>query len=100
MTAYIKMIDIWMIFAMLYPFCVVALYSVLEFLKGQDQDIPVPVKNENKKWKVSKVVNLINFLLDFGLPVIVIIFIIIFWILGIINTNSAEVRKSCSEDKS
>ena len=95
MTAYIKMIDVWMIFTMLYPFCVVTLYSVLEFLKMKDQDIPVPVKNENKKWKVSKVVNLINFLLDFGLPVIVIIFIIIFWILGINNKNSPEIRKSC-----
>ena len=95
MTAYIKMIDIWMIFAMLYPFCVVTLYSVLEFLKAQDQDIPVPVKNEKNKWKVTKVVKLINFLLDFGLPVIVIIFIIIFWILGINNKNSPEIRKSC-----
>ena len=87
MTAYIKMIDIWMIFAMIYPFSVVTLYSILEFLKGQDQDIPVGMKIEKRNWKIKKVVKIINFLLGLGLPVLVIIFIIIFWILGLINTQ-------------
>ena len=59
MTAYIKMIDIWMIFAMIYPFCVVTLYSTLEFLKGQDQDIPVAMKIEKRTWKIKKVVNFV-----------------------------------------
>ena len=89
------MIDIWMILAMLYPFSVVTLYALIEFLKGQDQDIPVPARSEKSKWKVTKVLKLLNMLLDFGLPIIVLIFIIIFWILGIINTNSAEISKSC-----
>ena len=35
MTAYIKMIDVWMIFTMMYPFCVVTLYSVMEVLKNK-----------------------------------------------------------------
>ena len=87
MTAYIKMIDIWMIFAMIYPFSIVTLYSILEFLKGQDQDIPVGMKIEKRNWKIKKVVKIINFLLGLGLPVLVIIFIIIFWILGLINTQ-------------
>ena len=95
MTAYIKMIDIWMIFAMLYPFSVVTLYALIELLKRQDQDIPVPAKSDKSKWKVTKVLKLLNMLLDFGLPVIVLIFIILFWILGIINTNSAEISNSC-----
>ena len=87
MTAYIKMIDIWMIFAMIYPFCVVTLYSMLEFLKGQDQNVPVAMKIEKKTWKIKEVV---NFLLDTGLPAIVLIFIIFFWTLGIININSQK----------
>ena len=78
---------------MLYPFSVVTLYALLEFLKGQD--IPEPAMSEKSKWKVTKVIKLLNMLLDFGLPVIVLIFIILFWILGIINTNSAEISKSC-----
>ena len=88
MTAYIKMIDIWMIFAMIYPFSVVTLLAILEFLKGQDQDVPVAMKIEKRTWKIKKVVNMVNFMLDIGLPVIVTIFIIIFWILGINNINS------------
>ena len=74
-----------MILAMVYPFSVVTLYSMLEFLKQQDQDIPVDMKIEKRNWKIKKVVKIINFLLELGLPVLVIVFIIIFWILGIIN---------------
>ena len=88
MTAYIKMIDVWMICAMIYPFSVVTLFSILEFLKGQDQDIPVAIKIEKRTWRIKKMVKIVNFLLDFGLPICVIIFISIFWILGIIHTNS------------
>ena len=88
MTAYIKMIDIWMIFTMLYPFCVVALYSILQFLVAQDQDIPVAMKVDKTKWKVKGAAKL-----DIGL--IVFMFIILFWILGIINTTSVEINYSC-----
>ena len=95
MTAYIKMIDIWMIFSMLYPFSVVMLYSTLYFVKQKTQNILVPMKIETVEWKNKILPRIIIFLLDFGLPVIVIIFIIIFWILGINNKNSPEIRKSC-----
>merc|ERR1719206_141154 len=74
MTAYIKMIDIWLIIAMLYPFCVVMLYSTFQFLKAHDQDIPVPTKIENVEWKNKHVTKIVNCLLDFGLPVIFLIF--------------------------
>ena len=94
MTAYIKMIDIWLIIAMLYPFCVVMLYSTFQFLKAHDQDIPVPMKIENVEWKNKHVTKIVNCLLDFGLPVIFLIFIIIFWILGVINTTS-KVNDFC-----
>ena len=94
MTAYIKMIDTWMIFTMLYPFCVVTLYSVLQFLKTWNQNIPIPMKSEKQEWKIKKITEIVNFLLDLGLPVMVFIFLIIFWILGIKNTSS-ELDKSC-----
>ena len=86
MTAYIKMIDIWMIFAMIYPFCVVSLYSALEYLKAHDQDILVVLKIEKTKCRIIKAARVVNLMLDFVLPIIVIIFIIMFFILGIINT--------------
>ena len=94
MTAYIKMVDAWMIFAMFYPFCVVTLYSVLHFLKTRNQNIPIPMKSEKEEGKIKRITEIVNFLLDLGLPVIVLIFIIIFWILGIKSTSS-EFNKTC-----
>ena len=95
MTAYIKMIDVWMIFAMIYPFCVVTLYSALEFLKAHYQDIPVALKIEKTEWKIKKAEGIVNQILDLGLSIIVIIFITVFFILGIINSTSAEISKIC-----
>merc|ERR1719206_839627 len=63
-TAYIKMIEIWLIFALFYPFCVVTLYSLLQILKEHDQDIPVPVKVTKAAWKNKSVKKIVNFLLD------------------------------------
>ena len=95
MTAYIKMIEIWMILAMVYPLCVVTLYSVLQFLKAHDQDIPVPMKMEKAGWKNKNLTKIVAFLLDFGLPFLFLLLIIIFFILGIINTTSTVSSNSC-----
>ena len=49
-TGYIKMIDIWTIFALLYPFSVIALYSALE-VSTQDTSSNVilpPLDTEGK----------------------------------------------------
>ena len=88
------MIDIWLISAMLYPFCVVMLYSVSQFLKVHDQDIPVPMKIKKAAWKNKSVTKTVNFFLDFGLPGVFLIFIVIFCILGINNATS-EVNNFC-----
>ena len=95
MTAYIKMIEIWMICAMLYPFCVVSLYSLIQFLRVHDQDIPVPMKDEKVVWKNKSGTKIVHFLLDFGLPFIFLIFIVLFFILGLINTTSTVANNSC-----
>ena len=73
MTAYIKMIDVWMIFTMIYPFSVVTLYSILQFIKEYDQNVTVAIKIEETDWKNKRLPRIVNFLLDFGLPFIVII---------------------------
>ena len=95
MTAYIKMIEIWLILVLFYPFCVVSLYSFLQFLKENDRDVPVPIKVTKAAWKNNDVTKIVLFLLDFGLPFIFLIFIIIFWILGIIKTTSIVEIDSC-----
>ena len=89
------MIEIWLIFALFYPFCVVTLYSLLQVLKEHDQDIPVPVKVAKAARKYESVKKIVNLLLDFGLPIIYFIFMIIFCILGIIKTTSKVEINSC-----
>ena len=95
MTAYIKMIDIWMIFTMMYPFCVVTLYSVMEFLREDDLNKPVLFMRGTKILRSKKKIRTVSFLLDYGLPIFVTIFIIIFWTLGIMNTVAPAKYKSC-----
>ena len=95
MTAYIKMIDTSMIFSIFYPFSVVILYSILQFFNTRNQDIPISMmKSEENGGKIRKITEIVNFLLDYGLPIIVLIFMMIFWILGI-NHTSSEFNKSC-----
>ena len=95
MTAHIKMIDTWMIFTMLYPFSVVTLYSLLEFLKTEDENIPIPMKEEEREWVDRRIIKTVTFLLDRGLPIIVTIFIIIFLVLGLHNSSSTVLNKTC-----
>ena len=85
MTAYIKMIDIWMIFTMLYPFFVVTLYSLLEFMLNTSGSVTIP---DNGRL-------IATFMLDIGLPLLATIFILLFWVLGITNYASAELNNIC-----
>ena len=95
MTAYIKMIDIWMIFTMMYPFSVVALYSVQELLKSEDLDITVALMQKNTESVKRRAMKTVNNMLDYGLPLLALIFIILFWVLGIANTTAAQIQDTC-----
>ena len=95
MTAYIKMIDVWMISTMMYPFSAVSLYSVLEFLKDENLSNSVtPVPDRESLGKRRKM-RIIAFMLDYGLPVVFVIFTIFFWVLGLINISSPALDTSC-----
>ena len=95
MTAYIKMIDVWMIFTMLNPFCVVTLYAVKQTLLEGDHNSPVTMV-QLEGWSVKqRSTRVVTFLLNKGLPLLSIIFTIIFWLLGINNTVKAELYDSC-----
>ena len=94
MTAYIKMIDVWMIFTMMYPFCVVTLYSVMEVVKNRKTHNKTSSINPvvTKDWINIRTVRTLTFLLDCGLPLVVITFIILFWILGLTNYTELDTR--------
>ena len=65
------MVDIWMISTMMYPFSVVTLYSVLEGIKNDGLNIPETCLLIRKDHMSKRSARIINFLLDYGLPVLV-----------------------------
>ena len=69
---------------MLYPFCVVILYSLLQLVKI-DSNVPVPMIADKTKLSSRKVARIITFMLDYGLPCTVTVLIIVFWVLGTSN---------------
>ena len=96
-TAYIKMIDVWMIFTMMYPFCVVTLYSVMQLFEDEEIDTITPVGPKKTEWRRKITIMTVTFMLDYGLPALGTIFIIVFWMLGFINSvvASAALKKTC-----
>ena len=103
LTAYIKTIDIWMIFTMMYPFCVVTLYVLQELVMNSEPDTPVSLVGSKAKegWNGKgasmsrKILGAIRFMLDYGLPVLVIVFIVFFWGLGFNNRAQHDLHKTC-----
>ena len=99
MTAYIKMVDIWMIFMMIFPFFVVSLFTIMEVMKHNNEKMKV--KKVSKGWidedvqNYEKSMRLVSFLLDCGLVVVMAIFIIIFWAFGLNNYSSTYVDSVC-----
>ena len=70
-TSNIKMIEVWLVVMMFYPFLVVSFFAFLTSLK---------------KRKVSNsMIRCISFLLNFGLPIAVILFTLIYWTVGLLH---------------
>ena len=83
-TAYIKMIDIWLIICIIYPFCMVALYSLYAKLAKNIDSKPIDLKNDdrNDTWE-EKILKAVRFMLDFGLSTLFSMFVFIFWLMGL-----------------
>ena len=94
-TAYIKLIDVWMIFTMCYPFCVVILYAVRELLQEGDPNVPVSLDQDKGGTMVRTTIKVVTSLLYQGLPLLAVIFIILFWVLGFNNIEEVEMNDSC-----
>ena len=94
------MIDIWMLFTMIVPFLVVVLLTIYEVLKrpgldkrvdvvlvksaeDQEEEEAIPKTNNNKN---STIVRLTGRVL---LPIGSLIFTVIFWVVGLIASNSS-----------
>ena len=85
---------------MLYPFFVVCLYSIREVLKNRNKKNRIKIKMAGD-WKEagdtlnSKTVMSVSFMLDWGLPLLVTIFVILYLALGLLNYTFSDVDKIC-----
>ena len=60
----------------------------MEFMKNDDIEAPVTFVQGAAGLGKKRAIRIIIFMLDFGLPIIIVNFIFIFWVLGIINTKA------------
>ena len=96
-TAYIKMLDIWMIFCTLYPFLIVLFFALSEFLAEKKDDVQsIPNSFLQMKAKGYNIGNTcVTKVLDWGLPLISFTFISLFWTFGINNYFWPDVETTC-----
>ena len=105
-TSYIKMIDIWMLFTMTIPFLEVVLHTTHEVFKNKRTSKIVPEtrvdvlevksreEDEEPNDEEAKKSNIMNLALsmvmgNLKLPILSLLFTIIFWTVGIIHAYSS-----------
>ena len=101
-TAYIKMVDIWMILMMLYPILTVSLLTARELLKNLNSTSGKSHKSSGSSRVLSlqnsgdsQYLQIMSFMMDKGLPMFIIGFAIIYWTCGIINVSFSFPKGGC-----
>ena len=91
------MIDIWMIFSMLYPFFVVSLYSIMEVFKNKKNKVKAAAGDWTDSGHLmnTRSVKIVSLILDWGLPLLVTTFIILYCIIGLVNYAWFDVDSIC-----
>ena len=94
-TPYIKMVDLWLLCMILYPFLMVILLSVKESLDKSKSEIKPSGSSSgwhrDDHWSLKG----INILRDWGLMLILLLFIVLYWIAGILNFFQPNIRSVC-----
>ena len=93
LTAYIKMVDLWLLCMMLYPFFLVILLSAEKFLRKSEDKIDSKINGWTKNRGLK--ILLITSLLDWGLPLVLCIFIIVYSTIGFWNYSNPNLNHIC-----
>ena len=87
------MIDIWMIFCILYPFIEVSLYSARETIRSRRMTRITSAKSS----LTSKSEDTINVILNWGLPLVALGFCTIYWIFGLAHYQLDNAETTCGD---
>ena len=90
------MVDIWMVFMMFYPFLIVSLYTIREVLKNKNNK----VMNKTCNWieqneEGDRKIRIVGYLLNAGLPLLMSMFISLYWTIGLLNYFSPDLHGVC-----
>ena len=95
LTAYMKMVDLWLLCLMLYPFIVVILLTLREFFTKTENK--VQIKSNTGSWSDEKgyKIQLVSCVLAWGLPLLVCLFIILYWLTGLWHRTNQTLATVC-----
>jgi len=87
------MVDIWLLCMMLYPFFLVILLTTMEIFDSSQ----IAIEAVSGKWtaKEKRGTQIISFLLKLGLPILLIIFMLVYWTVGLYNVVAPDVYTVC-----
>ena len=83
-TSYMKMIDVWLLFTLLQPFIVVLIHTYMDSLMEDDDGVGQASKLQGKNAKKLNSVRRFEIVTN---PVGVLIFVILYWIVGFYHTG-------------
>ena len=91
------MIDVWMLFTMMYPFSTVSLYAIIEVLSRKDENAVCDISKEKDQTenRISKIIEKINLYLNFLLPLFATLFILAFFWVGIYKSENYNNNIDC-----
>ena len=89
------MVDLWLLCMMLYPFIVVILLTIREFFYKSENK--VEVKANNRSWTDEKgyKIQLVSSVLAWCLPLLMCLFIIIYWLTGLLHLMNENLATIC-----
>ena len=87
------MVDIWLLCMMLYPFFLVILLTTIEIFDNKK----IAIQSVSGKWtgKVERGTQIISYFLKWGLPMLLLIFMLIYWTIGLYNVVAPDVFTIC-----
>ena len=97
-VSYIKMLDVWLITMMMYPFFIVTLCTINKTMSKDEKKENYKMKSEwvqkEGEWKRKVTLRLLS-ALDTGLPIVTIVFVLVFLSLGITKSYFGQIGKKC-----
>ena len=86
-TSYMKMVDIWLLFNLIYPFSVVLIHTYMDTLRNDEMNSSSNDMNKDKDVRAQKL-DRAQKMSRVSIPGILLISSILYWIIGLKHANA------------